>query len=263
MCIRDSNAVNVHAIGDPGTGKSAFCERMCKGTFSPHESVVKVDSSWSIREVRLVNSPNINLMVWDHPRDSRYETVQRNLIRKAQLLFVLYDITDHRTFEELEKRCEWAWEEVSQPRRRTGSAGSESGLPGPRSVIALVGCKRDQAHHREVDTEEGVELAEQLSDRCEQKVHFAECSSKTGEGVEALALRLLTEFVQNNDLPEAHNSSSLSRRRATSHSSAGRASRHRSNSGQPERFAPLRAQPGKHSSERPPGGDRCGHCVLS
>ena len=53
----------------------------------------------------------------------------------------------------------------------------------------LIGCKSDLAERRQVSTQEGLAYAAELG------VPYAECSSKTGEGVNHVAALLVREVM--------------------------------------------------------------------
>jgi len=120
-----------------------------------------------------VTGKRINLTIWDTAGQEKFRSLTSSYYRGTQGIILVYDITCDETFENIET---WL-EEVD-----TYSTNN--------SVIKLlIGNKLDKADERTVS----VERAKKFAD--DRGMIFAECSSKTGDGIEPaiqeLVLRIL------------------------------------------------------------------------
>jgi Rho family, other len=98
---------------------------------------------------------------------------------------LLYDISDRNSFDSI--RSQW------------GPDAQENA--GETTSLVLVGTKSDltanpddlprESMTREVSSEEGEALANEIN-----AMFFMECSSKTGENVEAIVMRLVVALVR-------------------------------------------------------------------
>ena len=112
----------------------------------------------------------------DTAGQEKYNSIAANLIRNAEGIIVMYDITKYETFESISKWIE--------------SIKEIKGNDFPSFPFILVGNKCDLGEEREVEIEEGKEKAETYGFR------FFETSNKDGTNVEKAALAIALKVYE-------------------------------------------------------------------
>ncbi|XP_046436798.1 ras-related protein Rab-37-like isoform X2 [Daphnia pulex] len=111
-------------------------------------------------KVLVVDGAKVKLQIWDTAGQERFRSVTHAYYRDAHALFLLYDVTNRKSFDNTR-----AWlAEINEYAHRD-------------VIIMLLGNKCD-SEDRIVDREDGERLAR------EYKVNFMETSAKTGLNVE-------------------------------------------------------------------------------
>jgi Ras-related protein Rab-1A len=140
-------------IGDSGVGKSCLLVRFADDTYTEsYISTIGVD--FKIRSIEL-DSKIIKLQIWDTAGQERFKTITQSYYRGAHGIIIVYDITDRNTFTNVEQ---WLLdiERYAQPCVNK----------------FLVGNKCDIDIKRQIDTEDGKELANKFN------MSFVETSAK-------------------------------------------------------------------------------------
>ncbi|XP_046651155.1 ras-related protein Rab-37-like isoform X3 [Daphnia pulicaria] len=126
-------------------------------------SAVSEDEQMSAQfknKVLVVDGAKVKLQIWDTAGQERFRSVTHAYYRDAHALFLLYDVTNRKSFDNTR-----AWlAEINEYAHRD-------------VIIMLLGNKCD-SEDRIVDREDGERLAR------EYKVNFMETSAKTGLNVE-------------------------------------------------------------------------------
>ncbi|XP_074837247.1 ras-related protein Rab-13 [Carettochelys insculpta] len=146
-------------IGDSGVGKTClvirFAERSFAGTYI---STIGID--FKIRTVE-VEGKKVKLQVWDTAGQERFKTITTAYYRGAMGIILVYDITDERSFENIQN---WM-----KSIKENASAGVER---------LLLGNKCDMESKRKVPRERAEKLAK------EHGIRFFETSAKASVNVE-------------------------------------------------------------------------------
>ena len=109
-----------------------------------------------------VDEKRVRLVLWDTAGSERFRTLTGSYYRGAQLAFLVFDVTNKKSFENLNM-----WLEELELHFTHGSV-----------VKVLVGNKIDKfTHDRHVSVEEAVALAKK------QQMLYLETSAKTKKGV--------------------------------------------------------------------------------
>jgi len=156
-------------IGDSGVGKSNLLSRFTRNEFSL-ESKSTIGVEFATRSIR-VDDKVVKAQIWDTAGQERYRAITSAYYRGAVGALVVYDVTRHVTFENVER-----W--LKELRDHTDA----------NIVIMLVGNKSDLRHLREVPTEEAKEFAEK------NKLSFIETSALDSSNVELAFQNILTEI---------------------------------------------------------------------
>ena len=109
----------------------------------------------------------VRLQLWDTAGQERFRSLIPSYIRDSTVAVVVYDITSHDTFKQVDK---WV-EDVRQER-------------GNDVIIMLVGNKTDLTDKREVSPEVGEAKAKELN------IMFIETSAKAGYNIKTLFRRV-------------------------------------------------------------------------
>ncbi|EPS64921.1 hypothetical protein M569_09858, partial [Genlisea aurea] len=158
-------------IGDSGVGKSNLLSRFTRNEFSL-DSKATIGVEFATRTIR-VDDKVIKAQIWDTAGQERYRAITSAYYRGAVGALLVYDVTRHVTFENLER-----W--LKELRDHTDQ----------NIVIMLVGNKADLRHLRAVSTEEGTAFAEK------EKVYFMETSALESVNVEKSFTEVLTQIHQ-------------------------------------------------------------------
>ena len=179
--------IKIVIIGDSGVGKTNFIFRFAENSFSDmHVSTVGLDYKSKI--IILPSSKKrVRIQIWDTAGQERYMAVNKNTLQKVQGIIIMYDLTNRKSFENLER---W-FNIVSQ------------NFPG--KTVFLVGNKLDLSDDKRIVTvEEGQKLAE------ENNMKFYEGSGQNGENVEEIFIQMAEKVYENiiNDKDSFQSSSS-------------------------------------------------------
>lgn len=195
-------SVKVAIVGESSVGKSALAWRYCKGGFTSFgEPTVGASFLWRIAEIPMpttsatantanqgkkssskkeeeeqgsgrgpppshgITTQRIKFEIWDTAGQERYRCLVPVYYRGVTAALVVYDVTDHSSFE----CCTYWIQEIRRSMNRK------------TFFTILVGTKADRAEDRAVFAEEGAELAER-----EGISGFLETSAKDGINVEEL-----------------------------------------------------------------------------
>ncbi|CAA2989429.1 ras-related RABA1f [Olea europaea subsp. europaea] len=156
-------------IGDSGVGKSNLLSRFARNEFNL-ESKSTIGVEFATRSIH-VEDKIVKAQIWDTAGQERYRAITSAYYRGAVGALLVYDVTRHVTFENVER-----W--LKELRDHTDQ----------NIVIMLVGNKVDLRHLRAVSTEDGTSFAER------EKTYFIETSALESMNVENAFTELLTQI---------------------------------------------------------------------
>ncbi|EPS57447.1 hypothetical protein M569_17370, partial [Genlisea aurea] len=156
-------------IGDSGVGKSNLLSRFTKNEFSA-QSKSTIGVEFATRSIQ-VDDKVVKAQIWDTAGQERYRAITSAYYRGAVGALLVYDITRHVTFENVER---WLKE--------------LRGHTDPNIVVMLVGNKADLRHLRAVSTEKAKAFAERES------TFFMETSAMEALNVENSFTEVLTQI---------------------------------------------------------------------
>ncbi|KAF8949207.1 hypothetical protein BGZ47_008986 [Haplosporangium gracile] len=159
-------------IGDSGVGKSNLLSRFTRGDFNlESKSTIGVD--FGARTVQVEDGKMIKAQIWDTAGQERYRAITSAYYRGAVGALLLYDITQHGTYESVSR-----W--LSEVREHAD----------PNIIVMMVGNKSDLRHLRSIHTEEAKGFAE------ENGLMFIETSALDATNVDIAFTNLLTEIYK-------------------------------------------------------------------
>jgi small GTP-binding protein len=158
-------------FGDAGCGKTALTKRFMTDIFIP-DTHMTIGVEFEIKSIE-VDDQMIKLQIWDFGGEERFRFLLPKYIRGASGGVLLYDITNYGSLSHVDD-----WLSVIEK--------TEEVFP-----IILVGGKSDLEQERQVNSEEGLEIAKSrgIND-------FIECSSKTGENIEEIFIKITKHMLK-------------------------------------------------------------------
>ena len=160
-------------FGDGGVGKTTLTTRYLKGLFKPSITIT-IGTNFYNKEINL-NGKSILLQIWDFGGERQYRTLFPTYVNGSSGGVFMYDIT---RFSSLKNVTEWM-------------DTLKEGLEEPIPIIA-VGGKLDLEINRTVKLSAIEEVVEQYS-----FLDHIECSSKTGERVEEVFIKITQTMLDN------------------------------------------------------------------
>ncbi|EYU28031.1 hypothetical protein ABFS83_13G101100 [Erythranthe nasuta] len=156
-------------IGDSGVGKSNLLSRFTKNEFS-QQSKSTIGVEFATRSIQ-VDDKVVKAQIWDTAGQERYRAITSAYYRGAVGALLVYDVTRHVTFENVER-----W--LKELRAHTDN----------NIVIMLVGNKADLRHLRAIPTQDAKEFAEK------ENTFFMETSALEAMNVENAFTEVLTQI---------------------------------------------------------------------
>ncbi|KAK9052567.1 hypothetical protein SSX86_029196 [Deinandra increscens subsp. villosa] len=158
-------------IGDSGVGKSNLLSRFTRNEFSL-DSKSTIGVEFATRSIQL-DDKVVKAQIWDTAGQERYRAITSAYYRGAVGALLVYDVTRHVTFENVER-----W--LKELRDHTDS----------NTVMMLVGNKSDLRHLRAVNSEDAKLFAEK------ENMYFMETSALESLNVETAFTEVLTQIHQ-------------------------------------------------------------------
>lgn len=153
-------SVKTVIIGDSGVGKTCILTRFTRNFFDEtSQPTLGVEFLAKIHETQ---KHRIELQLWDTAGQELFRSVTRGYYRGSAIAYLVFDLTQHSSFDSLEK-----W--------RTDI--TEVALPNV--ITVLIGNKSDLAEERRQVTKEEIEAFAK-----NHKMEYFEVSAKTGENIE-------------------------------------------------------------------------------
>ena len=129
-----------------------------------------------------INDRNIRIQIWDTAGQEAYRSITRTYYKSSTCAFIVYDITDKRTFDDVNiwlRDCrEICYKNV---------------------LIYLIGNKSDLEDKRQVSYEEGKQYAEK------NNLVFYETSALNGKNIEEIFIQSATDLVNKLESGELNN----------------------------------------------------------
>ncbi|XP_023603475.1 ras-related protein Rab-44 [Myotis lucifugus] len=162
-------------LGDSNVGKTSFLHLLHQDTFaSGLTATVGVD--FRVKNL-LVDNKYYALQLWDTAGQERYHSMTRQLLRKADGVVLMYDVTSQESFAHVRY-----WLDCLQ----------DAGCVGVQ--VLLLGNKMDCDEERQVSTEAGQQLAQELG------LSFGECSAALGHNILEPMVNLARSLKRQEDL---------------------------------------------------------------
>ena len=166
------NKIYLFTLGNSAVGKTSFILRYTKNTFN-ETYLTTIGIDFLSKNALLPNGEKYKVLFYDTAGQEKYLSIAFNLLKGAEGIILMYDITKRDTFESI-----------------TGWIKSIKEVKGENFPIALIGNKCDLNEKREVDMEEGENEAKKNG------FLFFETSNKDGTNVEEATTALISKVVE-------------------------------------------------------------------
>lgn len=154
--------LKVVVLGDPGVGKTSILTRFVIQEFSlAYRATIGAD--FLFKEL-VVDGKHVCLQLWDTAGQERFLSLGNSFYRGADICFLVYDITDESSFENLQM-----WKKEFNER----SVKDENSTP-----IVVIGNKSDLHEMRKIESKTAKNWA------TKNKMLFCEVSAKDDIGIE-------------------------------------------------------------------------------
>ena len=158
-------------IGDTCVGKSNILSRYIKDEFrEDSKSTVGVELGTKFVKIKETGA---KVQIWDTAGQERYRSITSSYYKGSHGCFIVYDITNEKTFENIEK-----W--LEQARKEAGKDVS----------VILVGNKCDLEDSRKVTKEQAEEKAKTLN------IPFFETSALSKVNIDEIFTALLNNIYE-------------------------------------------------------------------
>jgi len=172
-------------IGDSGVGKTCVLFRFSDDSF--HSSFIStIGIDFKIKTIE-VDGKKIKLQIWDTAGQERFHTITTSYYRGATGIMLVYDVTQARSFENINK---WL-------RNIDDHASNDV-------VKMLIGNKCDMEDKRCIARARGEALAR------EHGIPFFETSAKTNTNVEKAFFEITRAILKKTPNPSSNGNSSVS-----------------------------------------------------
>ena len=161
----------IMTLGYCSVGKSSFILRFTENKYeNAYLTTVGIDSKF-----RLLNIQDIQYKVlfYDTAGQERFHSIAPNIIKKANGIIIMYDITNKQSFDSIPEILK--------------AIENEKGENFP---LILIGNKIDLDNERIIKKEEGEELAEKYG------MEFIEVSNKEGINIEKAGLSIINKILE-------------------------------------------------------------------
>ena len=164
--------INIILLGNSEVGKTSFILRYTEDFFQPiYLTTIGID--FKVKNITFSNNKSYKLFFYDTTGQEKYKSISLNLIKNSDGILLMYDITKKKSFESITN-----WMESIKDIK-------EESFP-----IVLVGNKTDLKDKREVQKEEGKEIATKYG------IDFFEISNKDGINIEESCLSLVKKIIE-------------------------------------------------------------------
>ena len=161
----------IMTLGNSFVGKTSFIQRFTENEFQDNYlATVGIDSKTKIIKIKDVL---YKIIFYDTAGEERYKSISPNIIKKAQGIIIMYDITNKLSFDSIPEIMKNILD------------NKEENFP-----MILTGNKIDLEQQREIAKEEGEKMAEKYG------LEFFEISNKQGINIEKVGMTIINKILE-------------------------------------------------------------------
>lgn len=165
--------IKLLVIGDSGVGKTSLICQFVDNQFIDYGAPIPTMGIDFKMKNLTVCGQTLRVQIWDTAGQERFETVTTQYYRRAQAIFLTYDITNSKSFARIGKWLQLIREKADED-----------------VYLMLLGNKKDKEQKRQVSTQMAEEYARFL------KIPFHETSAKQDDNIENVFLEAAESLLQ-------------------------------------------------------------------
>ena len=169
--LNSTNKIVLLTLGESTVGKTSFIKKYVKNEFN-EKIMSTVGMDFYTKYLTFSENEKVKLIIYDTCGQENYHSLSCNLLRNADGIFLIYDITQQKTFDKIN---EWL--------------NDIKDLKGNDFPIVLIGNKCDLEGIRVINRDEGENLAR------ENGMEFYETSCQNGTNIEDSVLTLVKIII--------------------------------------------------------------------
>ncbi len=159
-------------FGDGGVGKTTLVNRYLTGVYTTGSITIGVDFHIKLLEIE---GQEITLRIWDFAGEEKFRFLLPSYAEGSNGGIFMFDTTRYSSIKNLDE-----WITVFK-----------QSMKNQEIPLILVGGKKDLDNERSVSNQDAVDIAKSHNFK-----DYMECSSKTGENVEDIFIRLARSMMQ-------------------------------------------------------------------
>ena len=174
--MNDKNVKNEYikilTLGESSVGKTSFILRYTENTFSEiYLTTMGIDFKTKI--IKLKNKKTYSVLFYDTAGQEKYRSISLNVIKNAQGVILMYDITNKKSFESITR-----WMESIRE------------IKGNYFPIILLGNKCELEEKRVVSKNDAEQLAQKYG------IELFEVSNKAGINIDEAGLCIINKVIE-------------------------------------------------------------------
>ena len=130
--------VKLILVGDGKVGKTSIITQYMTGTFK-EDYVMTTNQDKSIKEIELKNGEKICLEIWDTIGQEHFAATNKIFMKNSKIALLVYDITNQKSFDNLQKYYKQIDEVVGLDNIHIGVAANKSDLYDEQIVASNIG----------------------------------------------------------------------------------------------------------------------------
>ena len=164
--------IKIGSLGNSEVGKTQFCKIYTNSKNNSSLNLTTVGFEFYTKEKILSNGKKYKINIYDTAGQEKYRSLSLNSIRNYDGVFLMYDITNFKSFDSISEWIKNIYEKKDE-----------------NYPLILIGNKCDLKDGRKVSEEEGLETAEKY------KTKYFETSAKEGINVEEAIDELIKKII--------------------------------------------------------------------
>lgn len=172
----DNLSIKTVLVGETGVGKTSIIKQFAKNEFDP-ECTSSICCHYNSKTIYIKQiEKEIKFDLWDTAGQEIYRSLARIFYKDAKIIIFVYDITNKKSFEGIQKY--WYKQILANSDKDT--------------ILGLVGNKSDLYNFQVIDDEEAIKYAESIG------AIFQTTSAKTNIGINTLFKNIARKLIDPN-----------------------------------------------------------------
>ena len=178
-----TNSLNLLLLGSQSVGKTSFASKLFQNLFK-EETITTLGVDIESTVTSLYGSL-VKIELWDTVGQERLRSIPKKHFSKGDGFFLLFDVTDRKSFEDVE-----GW--IKDIRTERGNGNEDVEKKTTDEVLVLVGNKIDKIGQRKVTKEEAIQLAYKYD------IKYYETSCRQGINLYEILCDIIFQASSNN-----------------------------------------------------------------